>query len=65
MYGYRNFEMKRPGVMWTTMLTSVTSPFADRMDPFVSCYIVPSSKHRTRNHKDGGSEPQWNETLYL
>ncbi|KAH8553111.1 C2 domain-containing protein [Umbelopsis sp. PMI_123] len=37
----------------------------DNMDPFIGCYIVPSDKHRTRNHKDGGSEPQWNETLYV
>ncbi|KAG2185489.1 hypothetical protein INT44_002280 [Umbelopsis vinacea] len=37
----------------------------DRMDPFIGCYIVPSEKHRTQNHKDGGSEPHWNETLYL
>ncbi|KAJ2964382.1 hypothetical protein NQZ79_g713 [Umbelopsis isabellina] len=37
----------------------------DLMDPFVGCYIVPSDKHRTKNHKDGGSQPQWNETLYL
>ncbi|RUS18317.1 C2 domain-containing protein [Endogone sp. FLAS-F59071] len=35
----------------------------DKMDPFVGFYVDPAHKHRTRSHVDGGSDPQWNQTI--